>query len=73
MFHRQRSGDTEERARGGLLPDTGFVDEVNERSRAAIHDGHFRGVELHDGIIDTERPEGREKVLHRLDPRIAVG
>ena len=44
-----------------------FVNQVDERRRAAVHDRHFRRVQLDDGVVDADADQGREQVLHRLD------
>ena len=64
--------------RGRLQPlHARFVNQVDERRRAAVHDRHFRRVQLDDHVVDADADERREQVLDRLDrhfvPRQAGG
>jgi hypothetical protein len=43
------------------------VNQVDERRRAAVHDRHFRRVQLDDDVVDANADQGREQVLYRLD------
>ena len=47
--------------------DAGFLNQVDERRRAAVHDRHFRRVQLDDDVVDAEADERREQVLDRVD------
>ncbi len=42
-------------------------DQVDERRGAAVHDRHFRCVQLDDDVVDAERGERGEQVLDGLD------
>jgi hypothetical protein len=42
-------------------------DQVHERRGAAVHDRHFRAVQLDDDVVDAERRQRREQVLDGLD------
>ena len=44
-----------------------FVNDVEERRRAAVHDRHFRRVQLDDDVVDPHADERREQMLDRLD------
>src|SRR6185295_9825603 len=39
-------------ARSGKLADAGVVDQLDEGSRAAVHDRHFFAVDFDDAVID---------------------
>ena len=41
----------------------GAVDRLDERRRAAVHDRHFRSVDLDDGIVDAEARQRGEHML----------
>jgi hypothetical protein len=41
------------------------LEHLDKGEGAAVHDGHFRGIHLHDGIVDSHAPEGRQQVFHR--------
>ena len=40
-----------------------LIDRVNERRRAAVHDRHFRPVDLDDGVVDAETRQRGEHML----------
>src|SRR5262249_42353344 len=42
-------------------------DEVHERRGAAVHDRHLGTVELDNDVVDAERRESSQQVLHGLD------
>ena len=44
-----------------------FLNQVDERRRAAVHDRHFRRVQLDDDVVDAHADERRQQVLDRLD------
>ena len=48
-------------------PDPGFLNQVDERRRAAVHDRHFRRVELDDDVVDAETDERGQQVLDGVD------
>ena len=54
-------------AGSGELAEAGFVDRLDEGSRAAVHDRHFFAVDLDDAVIDSETAEGGEKMFDRAD------
>ena len=43
------------------------MNEIDERRGAAVHDRHFRRIELDDDVVDAEADERREQVLDRVD------
>ena len=46
----------------------GFVqDQVHERRGAAVHDRHFRVIQLDDHVVDAQGGQRGEQVLDRLD------
>jgi hypothetical protein len=49
----------------GLQPR--LVNQIDERRRAAVHDRHFRRIQLDDDVVDAHADERRQQVLHRLD------
>ena len=52
---------------GLLLPlQAGFLDQIDERRRAAVHDRHFGRVELDDDVVDAHADERRQQMLDRF-------
>ena len=45
----------------------GILNQIDPGRRAAVHDGPFRMVEFHDGVVDAQASERRQQVLDRLD------
>ena len=45
--------------------DAGAIDRLDEGGRAAVHDRHFRSINLDGRVVDAERAEGGHQVLHR--------
>ena len=45
----------------------GLVDEIDEWRRAAVHDRHFRRVELDNDVVDPHADERGKEMLDRLD------
>jgi hypothetical protein len=43
------------------------VDQDHERRGAAVEHRDLGAVHLHPRVIDAERPQGRQQVLHRVD------
>src|SRR5438132_10917471 len=43
------------------------MNQIDERRRAAIHDGHFRRIELDDDVVDAQADERREKMFDGAD------
>ena len=65
---RNRPQHLEEAARRRQLPDTRLIeDQVDERRRAAVHDRHFRMVQLDNRVVDAEGSERGEQVLNGFD------
>ena len=50
----------------------GFVHQVHERRRAAVHDGHLGLIQLDDDVVDAEADERGEQVLDGLYRRIVL-
>ena len=44
-----------------------FLNQIDERRGAAVHDRHFRRVELDDDVVDAQADERGQQVLDRLD------
>ena len=65
--------DLEILARGGELLDARFLQQIQERRAAAVHDRHFAMIELDDDIVDAGGDERGEQMLHRFHrrPRLA--
>ena len=49
--------------------DAGFLHEIQERRRAAVHDRHFVAIELDDDVVDADADQGRQQVFDSLDGR----
>ena len=64
---RDRAHDFQEPLRRGEPLEAGFVNQIDERRRAAVHDGHFGMVQLDDDVVDAEADERRQQVLDGLD------
>jgi hypothetical protein len=54
-------------ARRGQPLDAGFVNQVDERRRAAVHDRHLGRVQFDDDVVDAEADERRQQVLDGVD------
>ena len=48
--------------------DARFLNQVDERRRAAVHDRHFGRVQFDDRVVDAKADERGEQVLDRVDP-----
>ena len=72
---RDRPDDLQVLARRLQPLHAGFLNQVDERRRAAVHDRHFRRVQLDDDVVDAQADERRQQMLDRLDrrPRRAPG
>src|SRR5687768_15200840 len=44
-------------------PDTGFLNQVDERRRAAVHDRYFGRIQLDDDVVDPEADQCGEQML----------
>ncbi len=60
---RDRLQDLNEAALCRLADDAGLVDRGNEGRGAAVHDRHFRSVDLDGGVVDAHAPQRRKHVL----------
>src|SRR5262249_42901308 len=68
MLHLNRPENLNRLTRRGELAHAGVVlNEVDPGRRAAVHDRHFRMVELDRGVVDAEAAQRREQMLNRLD------
>ena len=67
MRQRERPQDFHVAARRGKPLDAGFMNQVDERRRAAVHDRHFRRVQFDDDVVDPEADERRQQVFDRVD------
>ena len=47
----------------------GLIDRGDERRRAAVHDRHFRSVDLDDGVVDAEPDSAAKHMLGGRDER----
>ena len=43
------------------------MNQIHERRRAAVHDRHFRRVQLDDDVVDADAHERREEMFDRLN------
>src|SRR5260370_22556182 len=50
-----------------------FVDQINGRRSAAVHDRPLRRVQLDDDVVDAHADERRQKMLDRLDRDLIAG
>ena len=48
------------------------MNQIDERRRAAVHDRHFRRVQLDDDVVDAHADERRQQVLDRLDRHLVA-
>ena len=68
LAERDRPQHFQVAARRGQSLDPRLVhNQVDERRRAAIHNRHFRRVQLDDRVVDAERRERRQQMLDGLD------
>ena len=58
-----RLEDADVAARHRQRHKAGLIDRLDERRRAAVHDRHFRPVDLDDGVIDAEARQRGEHML----------
>ena len=56
----------------GQLLHAGFLDEVNERRGATVHDRHFGRIQLNQDVVDVHADERGEEVLDGLDGDFVV-
>ena len=45
----------------------GFLNQIHERRGAAVHDRHFRRVQLDGDVVDSKADEGSQQVLDGID------
>src|SRR4029450_468782 len=64
---RKRPDDFEVLSGSREWPHAGFVNQVNERGRAAVHNRNFGGIQLDNYIVDFHADERRQQVFDRLD------
>ena len=50
-----------------LIADAGLPQGLDETLRRAIEAGRFRGVQLHQAVVDTQARQGREDVFDQAD------
>ena len=60
-------------ARRLQLLHAGFLNEIDERRGAAVHDRHFRRVQLDQHVIDVHADERRQEMLDGLDRDLVSG
>ncbi len=49
-----------------------FLNQIDERRGAAVHDRHFRRVQLDDDVVDAEADERGEQMLDRFDRHLVA-
>jgi len=64
--------DTDEFPGGGLLHDTGRLQQEYECSRAAVHDRHFGAVQIDEGIVHAQSGQCRHQMLDGCDARTVL-
>ena len=64
---RDRAHDFQEPLRRREPLEARFVNQVNERRGAAVHDGHFGMVQLDDDVVHAQADERGQQVLDGLD------
>jgi hypothetical protein len=69
---RNRPDDLQVLARGRQLLHARFLNQVHERRGAAVHDRHFRRVQLDQHVVDAEADERRQQVLNRFDRHLVA-
>ena len=52
--------------------DAGLIDRSDEWRGAAVHDRHFRTVDLDDGVVDAEAVQRRQHVFGGRDGRAVL-
>ena len=55
-----------------LLDDAGRAQQVDERGRAAVHDGDFFGGQVDMQVVDAQAGQRRHEMLHRGNADIAL-
>ena len=65
--HSHRRGEPRHRDTAGMLADARAPQRVEERLRAAVHDRRLRPVHRDEKVVDLERGDRREHMLHRVD------
>ena len=59
-------------AAGGELLDARFLQQIQERRAAAVHDRHFAMIELDDDVVDAGGDERGEQVLDGFHRRAGL-
>ena len=70
--NRNRPDDLQILARRFQALHAGFLNQVDERRRAAVHDRHLGRVQLDHDVVDPRADEGGEQVLHRLHRHLVM-
>lgn len=66
LVDRDRLREREDFAFVGLIDDARLMDERRERTRGAVDDRRFGGIEFDDGVVDAHAAERGEHVLDRV-------
>src|SRR5690606_31908934 len=72
VLHLHFALDANELLGGVLLDNAGGLDQEHKGTRTAVHDGHFRGGELNNGIVDAQSRHGGQQVLHGGDTHLPL-
>src|SRR5579862_47946 len=67
LFHEYRPPDAQISAPAAVLPDARLPQQIHKRQAAAIQDGHFQVVDLHEGIVDAHAVKHAEQMLGGRD------
>jgi len=67
-----RLANANEALRSTLLLEARRLQQENERTRAAIHDGNFGTTDLDECVVDAEAREGRQQMLDRRHAHLAL-
>src|SRR4029450_627668 len=54
------------------IPEARVLHQIDPRRRAAVHDRHFRLVELDQHVVDAKAAERRQQMLDRVNRRSLV-
>src|SRR5215510_4919643 len=51
---------------------TSFLNQIDEWRRTAVHDWHFRRIELDQHVVDVHADKGCQEVLNGLDSHVVT-
>jgi len=71
FFYGNRFFDDQHFFEFSLRPRADFFEHIDKRAGAAVHDGHFKGIDFHNGIVQPHAAKRRHQMLDGRN-RIAV-